>query len=340
MTGKTYTDQGVRIAGALKASFLRPDSEWGGWFDIGNSEECQLTPKSKQVNRVSYLEGSAGSNLSTAFINEPMECAIKFDHLGAENMALAHNATLSRNIITTAATITDEAHTAWHNEQIRLKNKYVSNVVISTPTAGTGALYTTDNAGYAIGTKTINLITGTGTILAGDTVTFAGDSTLYAVKSFTGGVLTLMAGLKKAIPAAATDMTIRAAIATLSATTDYIQDDRYGHYIKILDTGLIADGGKVLVDYSHKGSIKDVIAVGVQPNVVMRFELNGINLDTGKRCSLFVGYATFTSDGGFNWFSQDYLKGGVTGIANIDQDSTSKSYGNAAVIDWNEEVID
>jgi hypothetical protein len=49
-------------------------------------------------------------------------------------------------------------------------------------TKGTGASYTTTAPrGYAVGTTSIPLITGTGTVLAGDVVTFAGDTNKYVV---------------------------------------------------------------------------------------------------------------------------------------------------------------
>jgi hypothetical protein len=78
---------------------------------------------------------------------------------------------------------------------------------------GTGANYTTNTAGYAVGATAITLITGTGTILAGDVITFAGDSNKYVVASaLSGGVVTLAApGLQKAIPASATAVTVVAA---------------------------------------------------------------------------------------------------------------------------------
>lgn len=80
-------------------------------------------------------------------------------------------------------------------------------------TAGTGASYTTNTAGYAVGATAITLITGTGTILAGDVVTFAGDSNKYVVATaLTGGVLTLAEpGLKVAIGASATAVTVGSA---------------------------------------------------------------------------------------------------------------------------------
>ena len=78
-------------------------------------------------------------------------------------------------------------------------------------TKGTGAAYTTTAAGFAVGTTAIPIITGTGTVLAGDVVTFAGDTNKYVVAAGVAapGTITLAApGLKQAIPAAATAMTI------------------------------------------------------------------------------------------------------------------------------------
>lgn len=82
---------------------------------------------------------------------------------------------------------------------------------IKTHTKGTGAAYTTTAAGFAVGATAIPLITGTGTVLAGDVVTFAGDTNQYvvAVGVAAPGTITLAEpGLRQAIPAAATAMTI------------------------------------------------------------------------------------------------------------------------------------
>jgi len=78
-------------------------------------------------------------------------------------------------------------------------------------TAGTGASYTTTNAGFAVGTTSIPLITGTGTVLAGDIVTFAGDTNKYVVTSGVSapGTITIAEpGLKVAMSAATKAMTI------------------------------------------------------------------------------------------------------------------------------------
>lgn len=71
--------------------------------------------------------------------------------------------------------------------------------------------YTSTAAGFAVGTTSIPLITGAGTILAGDVITFAGDSNKYVVKTgiaAPGTVVIAAPGLRQAIPAAATGVTI------------------------------------------------------------------------------------------------------------------------------------
>lgn len=78
-------------------------------------------------------------------------------------------------------------------------------------TKGSGASYTTNTASYAVGATAITLITGTGTVLAGDVVAFAGDTNKYVVETgvTAPGVITLAApGLKVAIGASATAMTV------------------------------------------------------------------------------------------------------------------------------------
>lgn len=81
----------------------------------------------------------------------------------------------------------------------------------ATVTKGTGASYTSNTAGYAVGSTAITLITGTGTILAGDTVTFAGDTNKYVVATGVAapGVITLAEpGLRVALPTSAVALTV------------------------------------------------------------------------------------------------------------------------------------
>lgn len=82
---------------------------------------------------------------------------------------------------------------------------------ITAQTKGTGAAYTSSTAGFAVGSTQIAIITGSGTVLAGDTVTFAGDANKYVVAAGVSapGTITIAApGLLQALPASAVAMTV------------------------------------------------------------------------------------------------------------------------------------
>lgn len=82
---------------------------------------------------------------------------------------------------------------------------------LSAFTKGTGTSYTSTAAGFAVGTTVIPLITGSGTVLAGDVITFAGDTNKYIVTvgvAAPGSITIQGPGLRQAIPAAATALTV------------------------------------------------------------------------------------------------------------------------------------
>lgn len=100
----------------------------------------------------------------------------------------------------------NEAGTIALREQGILLNVYGmalrESAQVSSATAGTGASYVTNTGStYAVGTTTIAVDTGSGTVLAGDIVTFAGDANKYVVTSaLSGGSLTIAApGLKQTL---------------------------------------------------------------------------------------------------------------------------------------------
>jgi P22 coat protein - gene protein 5 len=83
---------------------------------------------------------------------------------------------------------------------------------IKSPTSGTGSAYTTNTAGYAVGATSITLITGSGTILAGDRITIGSDPNIYVVKTgiaAPGAIVLNDPGLRVAIPASATAVTVQ-----------------------------------------------------------------------------------------------------------------------------------
>ena len=83
---------------------------------------------------------------------------------------------------------------------------------IKNPTKGTGASYTTTAAGFAVGTTSIPLITGTGTILAGDVITIGSDPNKYVVATgiaAPGTIVLAAPGLRQAVPASAQNVTVQ-----------------------------------------------------------------------------------------------------------------------------------
>lgn len=111
-------------------------------------------------------------------------------------------------------------------------------------TKGTGAAYTSNTAGYAVGATDITLITGSGTVLAGDVVTFAGDTNKYVVAVGTAapGVISLAApGLRVALAASAVAMTVGASY------TGNIAFSR-GSLVLATRAPALPDGGDLAVD--------------------------------------------------------------------------------------------
>ena len=82
---------------------------------------------------------------------------------------------------------------------------------IKTVTKGGGTSYTSTTAGFAVGVTSIPLITGSGTVLAGDVVTFTGDTNKYVVKTgiaAPGTIVLAAPGLREPLAASAVAMTI------------------------------------------------------------------------------------------------------------------------------------
>ena len=90
-------------------------------------------------------------------------------------------------------------------------NRLKESAQVQSHTKGTGTSYTSSTAGFAVGETDIAIITGSGTVVAGDVVTFAGDLNKYLVTTGVAapGTITIAApGLRSAIAASAVAMTI------------------------------------------------------------------------------------------------------------------------------------
>ncbi len=82
---------------------------------------------------------------------------------------------------------------------------------VLSPASGTGTGYTIDTTNYAVGATSIALITGTGTILAGDVIRFTGDPNDYVVKTgiaAPGTIVLQEPGLRQALTTDTTPVTV------------------------------------------------------------------------------------------------------------------------------------
>lgn len=164
--------------------------------------------------------GTAGATPFATNLGDPAQARKILDDNGApgSNRALIIDTTAGAQMRTlsqlTKANEAASQMTLRDGELLNIHGFSVHESAAVQPVAvGTGASYTTNAVGYAVGATAITLITGTGTILAGDVITFAGDSNKYVVASaLAGGVVTLAKpGLRKALPAAATAVTVTSA---------------------------------------------------------------------------------------------------------------------------------
>lgn len=85
---------------------------------------------------------------------------------------------------------------------------------VKTPTVGTGSGYLVNSASLTVGSTSIPVDTGSGTILAGDIITVAGDSNKYVVKTaLAGGVVVIAKPGLRVAPADNSAVTVVAAAA-------------------------------------------------------------------------------------------------------------------------------
>lgn len=191
-----------------------------------------LRTLTNEIERDLAVEGAAnasrayGTPGTTPFGSDSISDLAQIRRILNENGAPGSGRSMVLDTLTAANLITvknltrvNEAGTQMTLRQAELLDIYGMSLKETgqgvTHTKGTAASATTSGTALPIGTTTIPLASaGTGTIVADDVITFAGDANKYMVvtgdaSTADGGSITIEApGLKVAIPAAATSITV------------------------------------------------------------------------------------------------------------------------------------
>jgi len=156
--------------------------------------------------------------------------------------------------------------------------------LIPSHTVGTaaGGGYTTDAAGYAVGVKTVTTIAGAGTFEIGDVFTIAGDTQTYVVTATLAapGALNFEPGLKVAIPAVATAITLKGV-----ASTAYPQN-------LVFHRDCFAFASRPLAD--NTDGLGNIIQAAVDPvsGVALRLEVSREHKQTRYSYDILYGCST------------------------------------------------
>lgn len=181
-----------------------------------NEMEIDLVNAARIASSRAY--GTAGSTPFASSLGDPAQLRKILDDNGAPlgDRCLVIDTSSGANLRTLAQlTKANESGTIVTLREGQLLDLHGFSIhesaAVGLTTKGTGAGYTTGGAAYSTGATSIALITGTGTVVAGDVVTFAGDNNKYIVETGLAapGTLVLAApGLRVAIAAAATAVTV------------------------------------------------------------------------------------------------------------------------------------
>jgi hypothetical protein len=186
---------------------------------VVNEVETDLAALQSTFSRAYGTPGSAPFGSANDYTDATLTAKILKDNGGFVDPQLILDSTAGANFIGKQSAVNSAGTDSMLRQGVLLDLAGMplrESAQINTPTKGTGAAYTSDTAGYAIGATSITLITGTGTVLAGDTVTFAGDTNKYVVTTGVAapGTIVLAApGLRVALAASAVVMTVGATAA-------------------------------------------------------------------------------------------------------------------------------
>lgn len=236
----------------------------GGFIPVGNTTDFEVKQEFETTEVPGNDIDNFGENIAIIDVKKPTSITMKNNTMTETMMAIALACQFAEQTAISAGNVTTEAHTAFNNSQIVLANTDVSNLVLTTPTAGTGTGYKIAG-NHLAGETIINADTGSGTIIAGDTVTIGSHN--YIVKTaLSGGVFELKTGLLANVSDNA-DITVVAG-KTLVLNTDYEIDPRYSHWVEI-KAGVLGLGGAPLnAAYSFGSRTETVLTSGAQPALV------------------------------------------------------------------------
>jgi len=160
------------MAGFLLAGSLRfgDESKSNVWYHVGEAHKCEVQPQSERKTLISRQESTYGQAVSTVSVPKETTIAITLRDFNRKNLAMAFlGEDLDINVA--AGNVTASNYDLYHNREVLLEHRRVSNVII-THNSGTPV--------YVEGTDyTVNFIDGfiktlaTGSIANGDTVKIA-----------------------------------------------------------------------------------------------------------------------------------------------------------------------
>ncbi len=212
-------EEELSMAGGFGAQAIRAAQIQQAFRTLVNEMESDLANLYVSASRAAGTAGTTPFGTANDYTPASLSRKILVDNgSGESDLQLVIDTTAGANIRGKQAAAADAGGTTLLRQGVLLDINGMTireSGQIKTHTKGTGASATTDNAGYAVGATTITLASaGTGTIVAGDVITFAGDTNQYVVATgdtnvANGGTIVLAApGLRQAIPASATNITV------------------------------------------------------------------------------------------------------------------------------------
>ncbi|CAB4202403.1 hypothetical protein UFOVP1367_13 [uncultured Caudovirales phage] len=321
------TNTGMWVRGTL---YFNPDDANGnptGLTKIVGIASLEIKTSTDIKEQISKDKDSFGEVTASVAIPKPVELGLTIQNFSKESLVLGLLGT-SALVSSGGGTVTDEPVTAKLGIFVALTkgNLTAGSVVVTKSVKGTGTGYTSTNAGFAIGTTSIPVITGSGTILAGDKVTFAGDTNEYEIATGVaapGTIALASPGLIAAIPAAATALTI--------VDQDYVEGTDYEinyaiGWLSAITGGAITANQSLKVDFAHGAIAGYKVSGSKVASFKGQLYLDGANLSDGTALKINVPRALLTSDSAIDFMGDKAVEFKMKGRAELKSGETAAYY--------------